>query len=561
MSRESPNYQVNELSIIIDQPAGSGSPDELDSLLARGANPNTQPEKAAELLSQVKPGWASRDPPPQFERWGARWQPPLYCASQRVSCDQVPMDEGTKMTTSLLRYRADPFLEFPQALYHSPRHTRPRAPFPGEDPFRRPEVQIPNGMNFIEWAGHPDYYNSDEDLEEEETPPQWGARHVFHAVIEDGGSLRPFLDYPGFLQSLDVEHRDPQGRTLLLSACRSALGADACVDGVFTYASWKRDDPGDKNNPYPNRARDGDSAQSDDADPKTETFVDILLRLGADPLAVDDQGKNALHHLLVEVSSNQNIWFRRLTVVRRTLRSFVSKHPSLVNQPDQHGLYPLHAALRRMRLHPQRNMHIDMAEPEGCVREMLEAGADARAKDRKGNTALHYLADNDITSIWSGTAQREIFYDLLDKYKCIEDINLPNHASKTVVELILDDNGHMETDKEMWHGLCHEATETGLDVREWKDVDEEVFNKLDKAGVDWKVKPSDGGTLLHLVAQSGLGEDNLIWRFQFLLQKGLDLKATDRRGRTAREVAIEGKLNKDDFYQALEEFEKDKAWV
>ncbi|KAF7556240.1 hypothetical protein G7046_g6338 [Stylonectria norvegica] len=541
-----PGRQLNELSIVVDGAPGSGSPDELDSLLARGANPNSQPGKVGEFLSQVEPDWASPDPPPQFESRGEQWQPPLYCATQHVIPSQGQADEGVKMATSLLRYGADPFLEFPQPLYYTSHYRRFQSPFPGEDPPRRPLPQEPRDMDdFKEWWENGDHYSSDEDVEDEDTSSKWGARHVLHAIIEDGGSLRPFLDFPGFLQLLDVEHRDPQGRTLLLSACRSALGADARADGVLgaLALAWNDGDSGDNNNPF--SKWDRDSVQSDYAEP-TETFVDILLRLGADPLAIDNQGKNVLHHLLVEVSSNQNVEFYYLPVVRRTLRIFASKYPSLVNQHDHHGLYPLHAALRRMRLHQKLNLYVNMAEPEGCVVEMLNAGADARVKDRKGNTALHYAADNDLTCLWFGTERREIFYDLLDKHGCIEDINLPNHRGKSVVELILDDNGRMEDDKDIWYGrfrhtnadekwyglLGRKAKEEGRDLREWKDVDEEVFDKLDKAGVDWKVKPSDGGTLLHLVAQSGLLENRLIWRTRFLLQKGLDLMAIDKEGKT-----------------------------
>ncbi|KAH6888552.1 hypothetical protein B0T10DRAFT_488384 [Thelonectria olida] len=181
-------------------------------------------------------------------------------------------------------------------------------------------------------------------------------------------------------------------------------------------------------------------------------------------------------------------------------------------------------------------MFIDVAETEGCVREMLRAGANARAKDRKGNTALHYLADDALAGIWFCTETHQIFYELLDQYRCGEDTNLANKAGKTVAELILDDNGRLETDKDMWYGLLrHEAKEEGTDLREWKDVDEEVFGKLDEAGIDWKARASDGGTLLHLVARSGLETDRLIWRSQFLLRReSISWRRTAKEGRRGR---------------------------
>ncbi|KAL5602351.1 hypothetical protein FOBRF1_009884 [Fusarium oxysporum] len=87
-----------------------------------------------------------------------------------------------------------------------------------------------------------------------------------------------------------------------------------------------------------------------------------------------------------------------------------------------------------------------MAEPLGCVQDLLRAGADPRAKDGKGNTALHYLADDDLTGIWYATEKREMFYVLLKIAFC-DDINIPNNAGKTVAELILDDNGRMDDGK------------------------------------------------------------------------------------------------------------------
>lgn len=550
-------YEGTELSVITSQPTNRGAPDQLDKLLSSGADPNYQPTKASKLLSEIEPDWASQDPPPQFELHGEQWLPPLYSAAYARNASQQSKDENFRMVTSLLQHGADPFLEFPQALYHPPRDTRPRAPFPGEDPPRR---AIPDVPSEVEWhdLGDKIVHNSEDDMEDEETPPRWGVRHILHAIIEDSGRFKPFMDYPGFLESLNIEHRDPQGRTPLLSACRSALGADARAGAGLGDLSWNSNVGGFDSNPYPKWDRDSGPTEWDYPDPRTETLVDVFLRLGADPLAVDHQGKNALHHLLVEVRNNQNARFHSLTVVRRTLRILSSKYPSLVSQPDQHGIYPLHAALRRMRLHPKRNVNIDMAELQGCLLELLHAGADPRAKDRKGNTALHYLADDDLTGIWFCTERRQIFYQLLDKYRCREDINLPNKAGKTVAELILDDNGRMEADKDRWYGFMRRPEE-GRDLRQWKDVDEEVFSKLDDAGIDWKVKTSDGGTLLHLVARSGLEGERLIWRTHFLLRKGVELKATDGERRTAREVAVEGELNKRYFYHALDELERGEA--
>lgn len=48
--------------------------------------------------------------------------------------------------------------------------------------------------------------------------------------------MKPILDFQG--QSLYLENRDQQGRTLLLSACRSVLGADASINTSVADVGW-----------------------------------------------------------------------------------------------------------------------------------------------------------------------------------------------------------------------------------------------------------------------------------------------------------------------------------
>ncbi|EWZ47364.1 uncharacterized protein FOBCDRAFT_315571 [Fusarium oxysporum Fo47] len=130
---------------------------------------------------------------------------------------------------------------------------------------------------------------------------------------------------------------------------------------------------------------------------------------------------------------------------------------------------------------------------------------------------------------------------------------MPNNAGRAVAEFIFDDNGRMEDEKMVNHGECSRSHDA--DFRNWQDVDHKVFTALDDAGIDWRAKTSESGNLLHLVAQSGLSQERLIWRSQFLVDKGIDPTAPDADGWTARKIAEHYILNKFRFYEELGKLE------
>lgn len=79
---------------------------------------------------------------------------------------------------------------------------------------------------------------------------------------------------------LDVEHRDPQGRTLLLSARRSALGADATIDGVCHDTD-----------PNYDKAQVAEGPLYDAFTNGHPTLFEAIQSRGANVLAVDLRGK------------------------------------------------------------------------------------------------------------------------------------------------------------------------------------------------------------------------------------------------------------------------------
>jgi hypothetical protein len=145
--------------------------------------------------------------------------------------------------------------------------------------------------------------------------------------LEDGGFIQPILELP----SLDLEHRDPQRRTLILSACRSSLGADASLDSIM------KDVKGDVDRGY---------SHDSFADPNAITPLKYLLSRGANPLAQDKWGKNCLLQLLeAHDSLTLDSCRSRPPIIRRSLQHMATNYPELVKQHDYYGTYPLHAAL------------------------------------------------------------------------------------------------------------------------------------------------------------------------------------------------------------------------
>ncbi|OQE46299.1 hypothetical protein PENCOP_c001G00147 [Penicillium coprophilum] len=137
---------------------------------------------------------------------------------------------------------------------------------------------------------------------------------ILHEIFANGGIIQPWLDQP----DLDLERRDPRGRTLLLAAASSTTGTNSYACTVTAYphrggsieqASWKEGDP---------------------------TRAMALYERGADLRVVDNEGYNVLHYLAdVECSDN----FASIEA-RRTLTLFVDKAPELIFQTNVHGQTP-----------------------------------------------------------------------------------------------------------------------------------------------------------------------------------------------------------------------------
>lgn len=310
--------------------------------------------------------------------------------------------------------------------------------------------------------------------------------------------MKPILNFSGL--TLDLEHRDPEGRTLALSACRSAIGADAPDDASLSDVS-------------------SDFSQA------PNTLLDLFINRGANLLAVDNEGKNAIHQLLDAYDT-----CIRPPIIRRSLRTILAKHPTVANQPDYAGIYPLHAALRRLwRYDPDRYGHQndhDHTQTESVIEDLLAGGADPHVRDRRGNTALHYLASNTLADRRFKEDARRLFHLFIERGV---DVNARNKAGRSALEMLLDSSG--------W-GLTGTVITDERDrtvFEEEKAIDTELFNLLDSAGVHWTDRDSAGNTALHLVARHWISRNAP--RAEFLISRGVDPMLKDREGRTAGDIA------------------------
>jgi ankyrin repeat protein len=144
---------------------------------------------------------------------------------------------------------------------------------------------------------------------------------VLHEIFADGSIIQPWLELP----DLDLERRDPRGRTLLLAAASSDFGTNSYPCKVPLF---------------PHRGGHIESSQWQEGDP---TRAMTVYELGGDLTAVDNQGNNVLHHL---AGRNHNEMTAQ-EQFRRTVALFVEKAPELMDQVNSIGQTPLSIAKNR----------------------------------------------------------------------------------------------------------------------------------------------------------------------------------------------------------------------
>ncbi|KAJ5081193.1 hypothetical protein N7456_013431 [Penicillium angulare] len=549
--------QIRDFAVLeLCRAAGKQNVRRVEDLLAAGVDPNGRFDDLESVFSGVEEGWASGEknalPPKFFEDESE--EPPLYGAIRRGGRDKTCI---TRLVKALLEHGADPY-----ALFRQPIILHQELPlFPGEsvdleevsdetldleyglfsrrgiinearkseferlslDPKSNPDTIfekdefINNPFNhddFETWINHEDSF-----------PHPYGVRSVLHSLLEMGVYVQPIFDFLG--DNIDVERRDPQGRTLFLAACLSRLGLDGAVDGIYTTVSDARSNKGMAENPFPQPDNPWRSFER----PSTTrslgpSLLDFFISRGSNLLAVDNYGRNAFHLIFDEEKHVTDM----PAINEIAIKHLVKSCPSLINKPDNAGFYPLHMAIRWMGIGGHSGWTLVYApeslyQVEVPVNELISAGADPLVRDIRGNTVLHYLAASKLgeKNHLVGQKQKRLLQVFLDLGV---DPKTRNADGRTALEIFFTTGN----DDQVHHAQ--------LDDQEgYRILGEEVLDIFVKGGYDVKEQNENGQTLLHLV--STLASERAAAWFKVLQAKGLDPLAEDKDGNTPLGLAKE----------------------
>ncbi|KAL7944948.1 ankyrin repeat-containing domain protein [Trichoderma barbatum] len=310
---------------------------------------------------------------------------------------------------------------------------------------------------------------------------------VIHELLESSKFIQDLIDWG----SLDLEHRDGKGRTLLLAACRNKSVTDMAVTR--------------------------------------------LIEQGADLSVRDNEGKNVLHHIL----DAQSEYSRRNGLVELML----SKRPELMHEEDIKGNLPINYVQPGSCYSP-----ISYFRPAPCrdvVDILLDAGSNPLHPDAEGNFPIHFLGHR---------PKHALFQRFLDMGVPI-DIRNTKNGNTPLFNWFSSEPSDLDRPQIGLQGphmgffsssFGARPTQQPVDRTNLETFEQEQLAFYEDAGADFMVRNDAGETLLHALANAsfrgGYGgrtkDDITIARFKFLVAKGLDPLNEDGRQRTALDVAV-----------------------
>lgn len=258
---------------------------------------------------------------------------------------------------------------------------------------------------------------------------------ILHSLIT---RIRDLQIQPFLVPGIDINHRDPDGRTLLHALC--------C---------------------------DGDLVSKPVTEGGQETLFHHFLALGADVTTKDNLGRTVLISLLNSWPTDSAKW-------RAILHDVIRLAPGLIHEADDIlGETPLMHAIRRS---------VQSKGDTETIEWLLSAGASPLVTNKSGRNVLHELA-NDL-----GTAAlRELFRDLVGRGV---DINSSDWQGQT--PLFNFAKRHPQ-DPEGRHDADYHKRKVRGDL--YEDPREQgAIALLRELGADFFAKDNKGRGLLHIAA-------------------------------------------------------------
>ncbi|KAJ5798295.1 uncharacterized protein N7503_007591 [Penicillium pulvis] len=207
-------------------------------------------------------------------------------------------------------------------------------------------------------------------------------------------------------------------------------------------------------------------------------------------------------------------------LINTSLEHLAQHCPSLLNQPDGAGFYPLHYAIRRMCDYPYQYGPQALFHFETAIYDLLNANADPLVRDGRGNIVLHYLVAGKLgEEDRGGDEQRHLLQVFLKRGL---DPKARNTAGVTALEI-----SFLTNDEPEFEGEDHEYDHSYA-------IGQEVVDAFEQGGYILSETNAANQKLLHLVAK--IDSDRAPPWFN-LKHKGLDPEAKDKSGETPLDIA------------------------
>jgi ankyrin repeat protein len=312
-------------------------------------------------------------------------------------------------------------------------------------------------------------------LDDKETLIHYTFENALYEIV------RAFLDCG---PKIDFNTRDHRGRTVFLASCDWV----ECLPG-YQHLHWFTKE--------------------------TAPFL-RTLEFGANPLVVDNKGRNALHHLLDNPEMEED-------AIIQFLAHDAAK--TLLHQKDGDGFTPFNCALRFLR--------------PAVVEVLLTMGADLLSPDPTGATALHHIAAQCLSikpssrRLCYGRSHRPGYYTgilaLWEKFLALGgSINARDNKGSPPLFSYLSSN-QRDDYKAPEDSCCHLENFATY-------FSEEVTNDL-----DFHAKNENGENALHIIARrekhhyTKPKHDKGL--YEFFVGKGLNPLEEDDKGRSSLDTA------------------------